>query len=349
MVQRSSIHQVAHVATLKDTVVTTEDAFGEGRLTPLNIIRESLTDAVTESIKIATGQMFSGELTKYVGGITNLILGKPREADALLKDVDQKYRNVLNDIGVRTATDLVSGLKLGAPVNTAIDSLIRTGKVSNKDELIDHYAPNLRVFMKDGGVKKLANGEYKNAKDVASLLTTITGNTEIAKAFDLTAQFSILNAVLIRARKLGIDRVLDVVLDEIQDDKDKQKFLLEGVAQAASECDLPYVNKVIEEVGKTAVLSQTPDIIDRILTGYSDKVDFNATIQLCDSLSPNWDKVNRNGTMVNNLAVYATANSIVLGKMLVDDRFKACAAIVADFPANTLDGICKDMYQYSPF
>lgn len=348
MVTRSAIHQVAHVATIEDPVVVS-DVFGTGRLTPLNVVTEGLSQAVTQSIQVAVGQLAGGELQKYVGELTNAVLGRTGDPSQLLSETNRRYRNILNDIGTKTATNIVDSLRFGAPVNRALNSLITTGKVTNQDELINQYMPNLRVVINNGDVKRLVTGDYNNAKDVASLLTSITGNTEIAKAFDVTAQFAVLNGVITKARALGIDQLLDTMLDQIDDEGDKQTFLLTGTSAAADGCDLSYLTQALQKSDRNAILAHTPDVVDRMLSSYKEGVPFDDFIAICDQIKPQWEKVERGSLLMDNLAVFAQASPTLLDAMRLHDRFRVAASIVGAFPANTIDGICQSLYNLSPY
>lgn len=348
MVQRANIQRVAHISTATDTVVTA-DVYGERRLTPLNIVTESLSDAVTQSIQIAAGQMVNKDLSGYIAGISNLIQGKTDKASELLKDINPQFGNLLKDLGVRTAARLVDTLQLGAPVNRAINSLINTGRIANKEELINQHLPNLRMFIGEDVVKKISSGEYKSAKDISSLLVSITGNTEIARAFDITAQFAVLNSAVIKARQLGIDSVLDTVLAEIVDEPDKTQFLLSGVTEAAVKGDLGYIQKTLERSGRAALIAEVPNVIDLMLSGFKDSAILPTFVETCDLLSPDWEKVDRGGIKVDNLAAFASASDVLLKEFQLMERFRIPATLTSIFPPNDLDGICQSMYQYSPF
>lgn len=155
--------------------------------------------------------------------------------------------------------------------------------------------------------------DVKDARDVVSLLNSISGNSTLAKALDMQAQFAVLGTMMERISAFRIPGAIDAILDKIQSDKDKKAFLLENVEKAIRNSDMETVQKTIDVCGAKAIMARVPNAPRLILTFYrfqktTGAVNFGVLrtqlIGILNTLNVNWHRYSRNGVLISNLEVY---------------------------------------------
>lgn len=166
----------------------------------------------------------------------------------------------------------------------------------------------------------------KNATDVVNLLNSISGNSTLAKLIDKEAQFAVFGNLLQQVSALGIPDAIDLLLDKLDDDKERRRLLLDNLRSLIMNSDMPSVRKAITYVGGAGILSRVPDAIPLIMTFYqfapgTDPNNYAAKreelIGILNDIDAHWFEYSRNGTWISNLEpfTYASDDALLLCKM----------------------------------
>lgn len=217
----------------------------------LNAIKSKAASQIKSGLDQAGADALKGELGKVGDYLGNT--GDPRDflgddlADGILEDMGFTKENLKNqaiEIGA-------SGLEGAGPLGA------KAAKVAR--------------FVQEGGGNEVSrlikNGDLSSASGVQNVLGAL-GSSQTLKVLDLSTQFSVLKGVVDKAAALGVVNVIDVVLDNIEDRKDKKRFLLDGLFQFFTTSDIDAINRAIDMIGAGGVLARVPDGINLLLRYY---------------------------------------------------------------------------------
>lgn len=168
--------------------------------------------------------------------------------------------------------------------------------------------------------KAISEMDIKSATDVASLLNSISGNSQLAKVLDMESQFAILGKVVSKLSELGIPEAIDIILDKLEDDKERRRLMIENVRTFIYQSDLVSINKVIDYVGANGLLSRVPDAVNLIMTFYrypygQGRPTTTLRDQLkntLDRIDANWYRYKRDNTWISNLEPFTYASQEAL-------------------------------------
>lgn len=204
----------------------------------------------------------------------------------------------------------------------------------------------------------LSSADVTDARGLVDMLETITGNSGIAKLFDLEAEMALFGGILGEAIRLGVPDAIDELYDKFKDDQNARKVFSDNLLMAATSGDLAAVQRIIAKIGLQAALSQVPDLIQIILMGYTFKPlttaaewparlgELKSTIA---SIDPNWYRYKRNGQWVNNLAPFTYISDDAKKLFLTDPDFKEAAMIAGEFPSEDIMSILTRNYPLAAF
>lgn len=182
----------------------------------------------------------------------------------------------------------------------------------------------LRVVMDDRGqtISRLVNdADFKSAKGIKDLLGAL-GSTAEMQLFDLDAQFAVADELMEKLNKYGGLDALDIVLEKIEDDKDKKRYILSNLPTLFNRCDIRSIRKAIDWVGASAVMRKVPNGIVILMQQYrmpsgqwtnvdrreEIREDFDLFLDTLNRLDDKWRVTTWNGNEVLNLAPYQAAS-----------------------------------------
>lgn len=248
-------------------------------------------------------------------------------------------KGVLNGVGFTGDSDaLVKGI-LGlpggkTPINVLLDS-----------------SPKLKVLYDANTVIKSAK-DINDAKGVASLLTSLSGNSELAKVLDMESQFATMSSIMQVADEWNAPELIDKTVDFFEDINDKYDFSMKNIKKAIKEGSMKSLRRIRDVVGAEAIMQTTPQAIYRILAGYripsSMKTltldEANHLNDLLNSLNPNWFQYQRNGVWISNLEPFqvASADAVKVFKLL--GLYTVEIAIAKTYPKTNLIALSKKRY-----
>jgi len=160
-------------------------------------------------------------------------------------------------------------------------------------------------------------GQINSAKEVFSLISSITRSNELGGLFDVGGESSLLAGVMREAIALGVPDAIDVLIENAKHDDIAYNALYANMQVAVDYSDLDTVNTMIDKIGVNAFLGQVPDAVPKLLSSYELPVgttsenyenEWLALEAVLNKLRPGWGKVNRNGTLVSDLTFYANVS-----------------------------------------
>jgi len=198
-----------------------------------------------------------------------------------------------------------------------------------------------------------SSGNLTDAQGLASVVSRITGNSELFKAFDLEAQAAMFSAIFNEAINLGVPSMLDMLKEYASDPSVWENAYVASAPQAMLNGDLDTLAKIISEVGANAVLGETPDAINLIISNYKfgrgitpdmHPAILAKMIAVLVSLNPYWDTYLRAGVRVINFGVFTTASEDSITLFKTSDFYRPTILVAPNYPAFDLVELAKVDY-----
>lgn len=259
------------------------------------------------------------------------VVVNPEEATNRLKEVLEIDGAPSTVAGESITNDALA--KLGVPKDINKESITKlgnSGKVG-KFPSVKKLVNDVRVVADgvDGVGSVLSKADLSNASGVKNLLDSL-GATDAMKVIDTEGKFAVLTTLLEKAEELQIINVLDIVIEKIENDKDRRRFILDNLVGFFQKADLININKAMDYVGAGSVRARVPNGVNLIMQNYryprdtKTATEFNAMLtKQCkllvgtlNRLDPKWNKVDWDGEERLDLEgyYYASPDAVVVLK-----------------------------------
>lgn len=311
------------------------DVYTEKRNTPINAIAKKIEEATAAFVKEFGGLVPKEVLLEATKGVTRIATGSMSMSD-IADNVSNAYKinkSELKTIGSNATATILRGMGYPEDIDILVDGAFGIPGKQPIEEYFAKRSPAIRAILADGSVKKLITGEYSNAQDLGKLLGGIAGNGEVIKVFDGNAQFAIFKAIVDSARILNLPELYDTIREQIKDDDDRRRFLLDGAYQAAVECDIEYLKVVVKDTSVGRLRTVVPEIVSLLLSGYnrtyadSPSAGFQPVIDFINSIDSTWHQTTVNGKTYPYLASFMKASPDALDALQLDDRYRTSAMV----------------------
>lgn len=209
----------------------------------------------------------------------------------------------------------------------------------------------------------VANGEpIPTAAEDADKVTTLdrivraTKGESILRLFDLQAEAALLNTLLDMAISLGIPGAILALLDKIEDDKVKQRVLLNRLRQSAYASDIDSIEETIKLTSMSRVRSKVPDLVSLILKHYrlpprTKKSEHPAQsarlISLVTQIDPNWFQTRRQNEWVLNLEHYSECSDDATMLLMMDPNHQLNAMMAKTYPREHKHEVARRLHPYA--
>ena len=310
----------------------TQDVYGVSDNSILNGLGEKVTGLAKDAFNdIRKSPGLITDLTSMItSGGANFKISKEGLADRVLGSLGGRT-GVLNNLADTFKDTVVGGLGLPADIySTAI------AVIGNKTQKFDA-------------------GQMDSARQVFSLINQVTNSSQLKAFFDVGSESALLSGVMREAIALGVPDAIDVLVENAKDSDIAFNALYANMRVACEHSDLDTVNLMIEKVGVTQFLAQVPDAAPVLLSSYELPLGTNSTnydnewnaLKLAlDSLSPNWDKIERNGTMVTDLTAFTGVSDDARKLMMRQPEYLVATLIGSNY-AESVD-LIADLQQKYP-
>lgn len=311
------------------------DVYTDKRDTPINGIAKKISALTNSFLKDWGGVVPKGTLLQAVKGVTMMV----QQGVTIAKVADDiagafKFSKAdLKGIGAGASAEILKNMGYPADVNILINGALGIPGAQPIETFFTNRSPALRAVLADGSIKKLIDGDFDTAQDLAKLLGGVAGSKVLTKVFDGNAQFAIFSAIVSSARALNMPEIYDTIKDTIKDDDDRKRFLLDGATQAATAGDVAYLALVIDQTSIGRLQTVVPEVIPQLLSGYSRKSadsvldGFAETLAFINGIDPNWHRVMVNGKSLMNLGALTNASNDALDALVLHPQYRTMAAL----------------------
>ena len=147
-----------------------------------------------------------------------------------------------------------------------------------------------------GDSEHLIGGDYESASGIAEVVNSMSGS-KLIDTLDMRTEFGLLTVVTDALLAWGVIEVIDTLIDNIKDSKEKNKALESVALAAARQGDVYKTKRYLEKMGHGRAIVIADDIINALFKSYKipeeSSVGFEAlgqdVINLMIWLNPDWD------------------------------------------------------------
>lgn len=215
----------------------------------------------------------------------------------------------------------------------------------------------LRVQIGDA-VANLKNlDDLNSAKGIMGLLGELSGDPEFAKHFDLEAEFALFSGILNEAIRLGIPDAIDFLRAQSHDPEVTRQILLNSVPSLLMQANLADLNKVLDEVGREALLIHYPTLLTDIVSRYwfpdgLEKHQYPEQLALLSTvlgkIDPDWYRTRRNGEWITNLHVYSQGSVDCRTLWSLSTEHREPALFAREYPPTSILALAKRDFPHVP-
>lgn len=313
-------------------------------------LEELLAVDVYKTVDSNTKTGFISQIKKFGNEAADIIKGTP--------DVIKDFANVLRiengkvNIDKASLTDRLIDIASSAKGPFKDLSAGVQDKVFGAFGFSSETSGDIRSLIGDS-ISILNTSDIKDARGITDILNSLTGNSKLAKLFDLEAEMALYGGILGEAIRLGIPDAIDIIATKFSDDRTMHAVLSDNLRLSATSGDLRSVSRIVAKIGPDSAIAQVPDLIDIILMGYSFQmsdgvVDYTAKsaelIALLVLINPQWDKYKRNGVYIVNLSPFAYASGDAIKLFLLNPAYKVQAMMAPEYSSEHLLNIAGRFY-----
>lgn len=188
------------------------------------------------------------------------------------------------------------------------------------------------------------------AVGLANLAAKLTGNDLLSGYIDQSAALTLAVSVMDKAVALGIPSIIDAIIKKYKADKNLLKKLLSSVRSVIFRSDIPTLNIILDHIKAEGVLAQVPDActvllgVYRFPKGTKPKDWPKAKAELLAVLArinPTWDKIDRAGTLIPNLAPFYRISSNAKALLLTDPVYEVSVMVAKSYGPKDINNIAR--------
>lgn len=199
----------------------------------------------------------------------------------------------------------------------------------------------------------LGYGQLGDVQAISAMLGDLTGNSELFEAVNLGAEAAVFRSALEMVSAWGIPELVDDVLQEIKDEKERRRVVSESAYRIINTADIDSIETFINAVGADALVALYPDVPRQLLQQYRFKAETTPDqypallvqlVRVMDKLQPNWFITQRGSEEVWNLALINTASDAARLLFMTDEVYRTAVLIAPHYPLRPVRAILRDMY-----
>lgn len=332
---------------------------------------KELAKKAAQSIKNSPAAVSEALKTVDISGGSVDTSGSAKRLQAVLGGGTGPFNDLLGDLQAEGITALAQ-FTTGQPVDKAdIKKLLSKNPASSFGGLggIQDGARNVSGLnikslagiktIYDNTTMLLETDDYRTATGVTEILNAIipAGNP-LYKALDIESQMAVVDMVIKKALELGIPQAIDKIIDHIEDEKQRDEMILRNLRSAILYSDLETVDWAIDQVGAAGVFARVPDAITLIITFYRFKPEtrtnqytslLNQLINLLVRLDANWDKFNRDGTLIRNLEPFSYMSEDAKVIFATNNTYRDLTLFAQEYPSRGLVAMAQQLYPKTYF
>lgn len=206
----------------------------------------------------------------------------------------------------------------------------------------------------NGTVSSFSTNNFSDARGIFDLVNQITGQSNLAQFFDVGAEANLLSGIFNEAIQLGIPMVVDALLSQADSSYAADQALRANIPTVIAYCDLDTATQLIDRLGVNQVIADAPAMAQQLISTYrmpsgttSDQYTLRYTElkAVLDILQPGWGRVNRNGTDIIDLGMFANASADAMVVLNTQSEWSPALKIARFYtPARDLVTVGREMY-----
>lgn len=333
----------------------TVDALGISDSGILNTLAGKLSGFSTSALDaFRSGGGIAAELSKMISSSLSGVKLDPAALASRVVDVLGGNSSMLSSLTSKLTSTLTQGLSFGGgglpTLSGAAEALVRSAGV---DPAI--YTQVIGVV---GGVAhEFSSVNPQDAQGVFNLISSFTGDSELAQMIDVGAEANVLSATFGELISLGLPEAIPLVMAQAGTQEATGYALRANLPRALAASDLQTIALVIEKLGIEQAVADVPNAGQRLLHYYklpagaptSQHIDlYNALSNMLDQLQPGWGTVLRDGVAVSDLELFSTASPDALTLLRTNSSYAVAAMIAPSYPEVNLIAQAKKRYPQTP-
>ena len=333
----------------------TVDTLGISDSGILNTLSGKLSGFVSNPLEaFRTGSGIADELSKMVSSAVSGVKLDPAALASRVIDSLGGNSSMLNGLTSSLTSSLSGGLQFGTgglpTLSGAAEALVLSAGV---DPAI--YTQVIGVV---GGVAhEFDTNSPQDAQGVFNLISSFTGNSELAQMIDVGAEANVLSATFGELISLGLPEAIPLVIEQAGTAEAAGYALRANLPRALAASDLQTTALVVEKLGIEQVTADVPNAAQRLLHSYklpkgtpsSAYADRYAELSdLLDVLQPGWGTVKRDGAAISDLELFSTASRDALTLFNTEPSYAVAAIIAPFYPEVNLIQQAKRNYPRTP-
>ena len=227
-----------------------------------------------------------------------------------------------------------------------------------KTNLLNMYTqnnPQLKVIL--GGVetlKKLNNVD--SIDDLLAVAGEFTGNTELGKVLNISAELNVAKSLITMANDLGLPALGNAIINRIDNAKDKKAVKLDTLDSAAKNSNLGAIGDTVNEYGSNVVNGVNPKLVITVLSSYTIPEDNKLTneqlttalISACNKIDADWMYKKRKDKKVINYEPFMSLSTDARKLLLANPTYTSYILSAESLSINSAVNIAKGQYPYLP-
>lgn len=202
-----------------------------------------------------------------------------------------------------------------------------------------------------GDSQTLLKGNVSTTQSIARLTNALT-QSEMAKVFDMQAEYAMLDTLVKGAMETGLSDAIDLVAQDASRTEVLEYVLAGNVGTAAKAGNVSGLEKIVEAVGGERVIGSDPGVSSTLLSNYSNPgltqdQYATATGQLTGVLAAidsQWNLDTRNGQSELNLGAYGTLSSDAKTLLSQSEEHMEAALLSELYPEVSLSSLIRSQY-----
>lgn len=222
------------------------------------------------------GSLFSkdGKLSGIVKGLTKAYSSEGKLGSKALAGVLAEATGVpLNSMMTNPTQFAASAAKALGFGNTSLgkdlDAIAKGVGLNDYTQLVLDKDKNIFAMYKD--LEKTVKGfkDVDSLSDLSNLVGKLSGDNGLLKFFNLSEFVDGVKVANRLFQEYNLPSVVDKYIEKLETKKQKKAAYLELLKDTRISNDLDFINGALDNVGSGTILTQSPNIIQEILSGYT--------------------------------------------------------------------------------
>lgn len=204
-------------------------------------------------------------------------------------------------------------------------------------------------------IRFIDEADYTSAKGITDIVKSITDNETVAKVLDVDTQMEFIGGIIDKAIEYDIPDVIDDLLQQIEDEKRRERLLIRKLGRAIRASNFSLINEILDLHGAQKCLAREPEAVKNLLRYYRfprnrnrNNYDSyrNAIINTAARFNPTWDEYEREGETIPNLIPFVYASEDALTLFRASDEYRTVAMIAPTYRSRSILGMAESQYPY---